>query len=544
MEFQDTESSAVVDLNDYLEVFSRRRWLIVGMILLGGALALAYSFAQTEQYTAESAVLVRPGTSNVLDGVQRVDQLVNMSTEREVMRSLVVASIAAAQVQAADEQRLIDNGGQPPVLSVEEREERVRELSRNLREDIEVQTVSDSQVIEVSYTDSTPARAQSVANSVADAYLSFRRTEVETASLAAQNAVQSQIAALALELTESNRVLATAREDSSEFGAAEVNVGVVASEIATLRRQAAVLNQLEINAGSVIDPVQDAPTVPTSPNRNLNTIIGLVLGGLIGVGLAFLRHRTDDRLVQRKDALELFGMRVLGTVPRPRGLRIAGPALDGAAGESSRRLSSNVTFLAESNDLKVLLVTSPNLDTVPISIAAQVAVSASRIGKRVLLVSVNLRDSRMHEMFSLSNTMGLVDVLVGEVGPDVAVQVVEQFPRLDILTSGTPVPQPDELLQTESFRYLLNAQRQAYDLIIVEGPPVNNFADSLAVAPYADGVVLVAEDGKTTKSDLRFAVGQIQGIGANIFGSVIVSGTAGRRTTSGTAKKAKTRTGV
>jgi len=544
VEFQDTESSAVVDLNDYLEVFSRRRWLIVGMILLGGALALAYSFAQTEQYTAESAVLVRPGTSNVLDGVQRVDQLVNMSTEREVMRSLVVASIAAAQVQAADEQRLIDNGGQPPVLSVEEREERVRELSRNLREDIEVQTVSDSQVIEVSYTDSTPARAQSVANSVADAYLSFRRTEVETASLAAQNAVQSQIAALALELTESNRVLATAREDSSEFGAAEVNVGVVASEIATLRRQAAVLNQLEINAGSVIDPVQDAPTVPTSPNRNLNTIIGLVLGGLIGVGLAFLRHRTDDRLVQRKDALELFGMRVLGTVPRPRGLRIAGPALDGAAGESSRRLSSNVTFLAESNDLKVLLVTSPNLDTVPISIAAQVAVSASRIGKRVLLVSVNLRDSRMHEMFSLSNTMGLVDVLVGEVGPDVAVQVVEQFPRLDILTSGTPVPQPDELLQTESFRYLLNAQRQAYDLIIVEGPPVNNFADSLAVAPYADGVVLVAEDGKTTKSDLRFAVGQIQGIGANIFGSVIVSGTAGRRTTSGTAKKAKTRTGV
>lgn len=482
-------------LRTYLEILGRRRLLIAGCIGMVTLLALFWSLLRTPTYTAKTAVLVRQPLLNTLDGAQQVDELINMSTQMALASSINVADLAAQRMATGTS-------------------------SRELLENLTVTEVPDSHVLRFTFVASDPQVAATSANTLAQAYLDWREGASGLTSTDAYASLQSRATDIEGRLTQLDAALQVTDPESNAYETASLDRNIVRRELATIRRQLDEAAQLGTNPGEIIDPAE-APKAATSPNTRTNIITGIAFGALVGVLFALGRDRTDDRLVRRKDSLELLGMRVLGTVPRQRGVSVV--KTGGAVAEAHRRLTSNVLILADNVDAKVLVVTSPNIDNATPSIAGHLAASAARIGKKVLIVTTNLRDSTLAQLFSVEHSPGLVAVIIGESTTAEAIRTNARFPNLDVLLGGRPVTQPAELLQTEAFRYFVRSEREKYDLVVIESPAINDFADTLTVAPFADGVVLTIEDGHSTRADVEYAKDQLERIGARIIGAVQVA---------------------
>ncbi|HVW32310.1 MAG TPA: CpsD/CapB family tyrosine-protein kinase [Acidimicrobiia bacterium] len=182
---------------------------------------------------------------------------------------------------------------------------------------------------------------------------------------------------------------------------------------------------------------------------------------------------------------------------------------------------------AERQGLKTILVASPGGRDGTSAVAANLAVSLSQVGRRVGLVAADLRNSTVHGYLGLENEPGLSNVLAGEMSPAAALQTPEGLARLWVLASG-PVPlQPTELLQGERMRSLLTEGRTMADFVIIEAPAATGSADCLALAPLADGIIVVADAVRTDREDLAQLRVQFEQVGGQVVGAVMSNAAAG-----------------
>ena len=183
---QVDEAARPLQLHDYVEVLRRRRWLIIFMVVLGGALAALYAFNRQPEYVSQASVLVRPVEVDVARTSIRPDQLVNMFTEKEVTGSVAVAQ------QVAEE---IDNSP----------------AAQKLLENLSIVVVNDTQVLRISYQDSSPERAQRVAQSFAEVYLEQRKDRAEVTVAKRADEIDEAIERVDAELLEVNTLISEAR---------------------------------------------------------------------------------------------------------------------------------------------------------------------------------------------------------------------------------------------------------------------------------------------------------------------------------------------
>jgi capsular exopolysaccharide synthesis family protein len=188
--------------------------------------------------------------------------------------------------------------------------------------------------------------------------------------------------------------------------------------------------------------------------------------------------------------------------------------------EVYRTLRTSVLFASAQRGLKTLMVTSPTAGEGKTTTASNLAVVLSDAGKRVILVSSDLRKPRIHRFFGLSNEKGLSTVLAGEVKPWEAMADPGRG-HLRVLTSG-PVPaHPAELLQSEAMGELIEELREVADFVILDTAPVLLVADALAIAPLADGVLLVVDAENTHRGAVIQAREQLEQVGAPMIGAVL-----------------------
>ena len=188
--------------------------------------------------------------------------------------------------------------------------------------------------------------------------------------------------------------------------------------------------------------------------------------------------------------------------------------------EQFRTVRTNIEFAGAALDkCQVIMFTSSAMSEGKSTVSANVAVTWAQAGKKVLLVDADLRRPTVHATFRKLNLDGVTTVLTGKTKPD---EVVEDtfVDNLSVITSGPIPPNPSELLNSKRMGQLLDWTREKFDIIVLDAPPVLAVSDVQVLVPRSDGVVVVANMGKTLKGDLKRNVEVLKLAKAKILGSV------------------------
>lgn len=171
--------------------------------------------------------------------------------------------------------------------------------------------------------------------------------------------------------------------------------------------------------------------------------------------------------------------------------------------ESYKAARTNIMFsLSADDEKKAFAVTSYSKGEGKSTASSNLAISFSKMEKRVLLVDCDLRRPNIHNIFKIENTKGLSNVIGKMVSFNEAVHY-NVLPNLDIITSGTVPPNPSELMCSSSFVDMIKTRYDEYDYIIFDTPPIGVVADALLLKDLIAGFVLVVRERSTTHGDLQ-----------------------------------------
>lgn len=300
------------------------------------------------------------------------------------------------------------------------------------------------------------------------------------------------------------------------------------------------VEEIETPPGQADSPVRasivDRPTLPAgpiSPQPARNLALGLVLGLLLGAGLAVLRDVLDNRIRSAEDIVAVSGddVPVLGTIfydkravqqPFIRGLAHHDPRVEGF-----RVLRTNVSFLDPGRDSHVYTITSSMPSEGKTSTAVNLAYMHAVGGQRVLLIEGDLRRPRAAQYLNLEGTVGVTTVLLGQVSATDAIQRIGS--KLDFLGSGRIPPNPAELLGSGNMSRLISEARSIYDIVLIDAPPLLPVADAAALSTMTDGAILVVRHGATTSDQYQNAIGRLTSVGARLSGVVVAMAPSAKR---------------
>jgi polysaccharide biosynthesis transport protein len=256
------------------------------------------------------------------------------------------------------------------------------------------------------------------------------------------------------------------------------------------------------------------PTSPTGPNRSLDVAVALILGLALGIGVALVRDALDDRLRGPIDLAAQANAPVLALIPAFRTQRRAAEerlvmvsSPTSRVAEAYRDLRTRVLQAASGRDVDTILVTSPGRED-KATVAANVAAALALSGRRVILVSADVRWGRTHELFGLNNGVGLTSALSGRATLPYAVRDT-RVPGLQLLSSGPAIPDPAAMLLSPALPRLLGQLRGRADFLVIEAPPVLATADTEALADLSHMILFVGDARVSRRAQVRAATQQL-----------------------------------
>jgi capsular exopolysaccharide synthesis family protein len=325
----------------------------------------------------------------------------------------------------------------------------------------------------------------------------------------------------------------------ARIAAAEVDLAEIPTrsiEESRLRRQMAVQealnNQLRgrvetgrLAAASAMADLQildqaAVPQVPTSDDRL--RFAGMILLGCLGgaIALAILLDMSDSKIRHADEVDTEIGLEILGSIPRV--LTLAGKEAEENAAqvvEAFRELRVHVSFAYGAAGPVTLAVSSPSKGEGKTLITTNLAVAFSEMGRRTLLIDADTRRGDAHRLLGLARSPGLTDYLLDRSDSDI-IQSTE-YENLDFIGSGVRGPTTPELLASQRMVRFLGTLKRAYDVILVDCPPLAAGADPLVLAGLTGNMAVVLRTGSTDK---RLAMARLEMLGRlpiRILGAIL-----------------------
>lgn len=497
MERVNEHSTASSGLSDYVRVLRRYKWFILAVTLLFVAASVAYSLRQDKVYSAEAALSFQePGTDAAIVGATTFSGQTPEERTAVGARTVTNPEIAAAVAKRVDLKKgKVSISAQPEART-------------------------NFVILQVRAND--PKLAATVANVFADEAernitLKFRR-EVERAIHVAEDEFRTT-----QRFKDNDVVIFQQRERLGK--------------LRSLRRLG--------DPVSIARPAT-ASAAPISPKPVRNAFLALVVGLTLALILAFAREALDRRLRTSEDVRETTGLPVVGHVRHSafdlKWIVTPSPDSEGELAAFSI-LRTNLDYLSPDEPLKRILVTSSLPDEGKSTVAISLAVAAAVRGERTLLVGCDLRRPVLAERLGVDQVPGLTDFLAGRATPQECVQTVvlgdtaqqgngvapeegAEPRRIAVLTSGTPAPNPGELLRSQRFAQFVNDVGSAYDCVVIDSPPMLPVADALELEKHVDGVVLCVRSMRTTRDELRATKRQLDQVSGKPIGVVLTDALA------------------
>jgi protein-tyrosine kinase len=226
----------------------------------------------------------------------------------------------------------------------------------------------------------------------------------------------------------------------------------------------------------------------------------------------------DAMALQKRSFKRNLPVKYVRTVKAAPALMLAHHA-DSTYSEQIRTLRTELLLLNSSPMGISIGVLSPCRGEGRTQLCAELAIAFSQLGQRTLLMDADLRRPRIHNLFETGKTLGLGQALTSGGVPELL--NVENLPQLSVLIAGPSVPNPLELLTNGHFQRQMSDLRKQYNMIIIDTPPVSEFADGLAIASFADQVVIIGRSGSTPHKNLNEMLRRMGSTRSRIIGAVI-----------------------
>jgi capsular exopolysaccharide synthesis family protein len=312
--------------------------------------------------------------------------------------------------------------------------------------------------------------------------------------------------------------------DSSPVQSAAIAEGVAKSLIRAVDNLEAPRNGGESPVRLSIVTPATSPSSPTSPNTQLNLVLGGIIGLLAGVGISALRSLLDNRIRGEHDVRKVTDAPILGAISfdseAAKNPLISVSDVLGPRSEAFRQLRTNLQFAHISNDSKTVLVTSSIPGEGKSTTATNLAISLSEAGQSVALIDADLRRPMVGEYLGMDRTVGLTTVLIGnaELG-----DVLQSWGEDDlwVLPSGQIPPNPSELLGSQQMRSVLVRLEEMFDAVIIDAPPLLPVTDSAVLSQMVGGVVVVVGMQSVNQPELEKSLGALDMVQSNILGLVM-----------------------
>jgi capsular exopolysaccharide synthesis family protein len=380
--------------------------------------------------------------------------------------------------------------------------------------DLSVSAQGESNIVDVAATATSPVLAAGIANTYTEQFVKEQQNSNHAYYASALKLVNKQLAALSPK--ERAGTAGLALQDRAQ------SLGVLA----------------ELRNGNVqVAQPATIPTSPSSPKVSRNTLLGAVLGLLLGLAIAFLLERLDRRIREPKDLEAVYELPLLGIVPESsalsqsgRGGGDAGTLLPAGEAEAFHLIRAHMRYFNVDRELRTLMVVSAAPGDGKTTIARHLAAAAARMGSNVLLLEADLRRPTVAQQLGISTGQGLSDVLIGAVPFTDAIQTLEleapsgdrpKARAFDVLVAGAAMPpNPGELIESRAMGVLLEQAKLTYDLVVIDTPPLTAVSDAFPLLKKVDGVVIVGRVGRNRRDVAERLHETLTGAGASLLGVI------------------------
>jgi non-specific protein-tyrosine kinase len=272
---------------------------------------------------------------------------------------------------------------------------------------------------------------------------------------------------------------------------------------------------------TVTQPAQ-TPSAPVSPKSKLDIAIAILVGLVLGLGLAFLRELLENTVKDPDELATHAGLPVLGIVPwdkKASEVPISFRAdTHGSRAEGFRQMRTNMQFVDVDKPPRVIAITSALPGEGKTHTALNLAAALAEAGQRVCLIEADLRRPTVAKILGLVGDIGLTTVLIGR-APLVSV-LQNAGHNLAVLVSGAVPPNPSELLNSAAFKRTLDEVMQGVDIVVIDTPPLLPVADGAQIAAMADATLLTVRAAKTTRDQISRAIENLGNVGVTPVGVV------------------------
>jgi capsular exopolysaccharide synthesis family protein len=258
---------------------------------------------------------------------------------------------------------------------------------------------------------------------------------------------------------------------------------------------------------------------PAKPNKPLNIALGIIIGLVVGVGLAFFIEYLDTSVKTIDDVERSLQCPVLGVIPQNVGLLVEEGA-ESPHAEAYRVLRTNILFSRKDDKLNTVAVVSAGAGEGKSTTVFNLASVFAQSGQRTLIVDSDLRRPTLHKMLHVSNNLGLTNYLLKQNALEEVIQTTS-LPTLDFLPSGKLPSSSLGILSSAQMSDLIGELKRRYDFVFFDSPPIMGVSDASILASEVDMTVQVIQYRRYPQPMNIRAKQLIEKVGGNLVGIVL-----------------------